>query len=130
MPEERAVRQIRALVRETGCARGERPSLGEMAARAGLSKWHFHRVFKRCVGVTPFEYLRTQPAAAWGDGMEWPLGSGFAGGFDFASLDGVPFGTGASSEAVSSAGEAAGAGGGGCSPLSLDDLLVWPDEEP
>lgn len=131
MPEERAVRQIRAFVRGTGCAGGERPSLAEMAARTGLSKWHFHRVFKRCVGVTPCEYLRTQQMA-WGDegGMEWPLGNEPYGGFDFASLDGVSFGTEVSSEAVSSVGEATTAGAGGFSPLSLDDLLVWPDEEP
>ncbi|KND91074.1 Bifunctional transcriptional activator/DNA repair enzyme Ada [Tolypocladium ophioglossoides CBS 100239] len=128
MPEDRAVRQIRAFVRETGGGRGERLSLGQMAAQTGLSKWHFHRTFKRCVGVTPFEYLRTQ-RMAWGDGlgegeggMEWLLENELAGGFDFASLDGMAFGTGLSSEAASSAGEA--------TALSLDDLLVWPEEDP
>lgn len=32
------------------------PSLDALAARAGLSPWHFHRVFKSHVGVTPKAY--------------------------------------------------------------------------
>ncbi|PNY29853.1 Bifunctional transcriptional activator/DNA repair enzyme Ada [Tolypocladium capitatum] len=124
MPEERA----------TDCGRCERLSLGDMAARTGLSKWHFHRTFKRCVGVTPVEYLRTQ-RMAWRDGereggLEWPLEEGFAGGFDLGGLDGVSSGTEASSETVPWAGEATTAGGGAYSPLSLDDLLAWPEEDP
>lgn len=33
-------------------------TLEEMAKNAGLSKWHFHRVFKRILGVTPNEYAK------------------------------------------------------------------------
>lgn len=32
------------------------PSLGELASRAGISKYHFHRLFKACTGVTPRAY--------------------------------------------------------------------------
>jgi AraC family transcriptional regulator, regulatory protein of adaptative response / methylated-DNA-[protein]-cysteine methyltransferase len=32
------------------------PSLAALAAAAGLSAWHFHRVFKGATGVTPKEY--------------------------------------------------------------------------
>jgi len=34
------------------------PALREMAARAALSPYHFHRVFKKMIGVTPREYHR------------------------------------------------------------------------
>ncbi|HTU26041.1 MAG TPA: bifunctional DNA-binding transcriptional regulator/O6-methylguanine-DNA methyltransferase Ada [Pirellulales bacterium] len=36
------------------------PSLGELAAAAGLSPWHFQRVFKRVTGISPKAY-----AAQW-----------------------------------------------------------------
>ncbi|KAK5992506.1 Vacuolar iron transporter 1 [Cladobotryum mycophilum] len=81
MPEEAAVQKIRAFVRdrEAGTGGGQsggqdaRMSLSQMARRTGLSKWHFHRVFKKCVGVTPFEYLKMArdqalSAATAGDG--------------------------------------------------------------
>ncbi len=32
------------------------PALAELAAQAGLSPWHFHRVFKRVTGLTPRAY--------------------------------------------------------------------------
>lgn len=32
------------------------PALDALAAQAGLSPWHFHRVFKNHVGVTPKAY--------------------------------------------------------------------------
>lgn len=69
MPEEKAVRRIREFVSAAngppaggggGAVGGERMSLAKMAKEVGLSKWHFHRVFKKCVGVTPVEYLRMQ----------------------------------------------------------------------
>ena len=61
MPEEVAVKKIRAFLTEHGSdGRDTGLSLSQMATKTGLSKWHFHRVFKQCVGVTPVEYLRTQ----------------------------------------------------------------------
>ncbi|OAR02258.1 hypothetical protein LLEC1_04670 [Akanthomyces lecanii] len=68
MPEELAVRKIRAFVEEqqrrgaetsTTASADSRLSLSQMARQTGLSKWHFHRVFKRCVGATPSEFLRS-----------------------------------------------------------------------
>jgi len=37
----------------------EAPSLDEMAAQAGYSPHHFHRLFKRATGVTPAAYYRS-----------------------------------------------------------------------
>ncbi|KAL2675488.1 hypothetical protein Neosp_011674 [[Neocosmospora] mangrovei] len=63
MPEEAAVRKIRDFVQQRAENKDDteaRLSLSQMAKQTGLSKWHFHRVFKKCVGVTPTEYLRTE----------------------------------------------------------------------
>lgn len=40
------------------------PSLAELAAQAGLSPHHFHRVFKAITGLTPKAYASAQRAAA------------------------------------------------------------------
>jgi AraC family transcriptional regulator of adaptative response/methylated-DNA-[protein]-cysteine methyltransferase len=42
----------------------ETPSLEELAARAGYSPFHFHRLFKRATGVTPAAYARGKRARA------------------------------------------------------------------
>ncbi|OAQ62646.1 metal binding domain of Ada family protein [Pochonia chlamydosporia 170] len=136
MPEERAVQQIRKFVLEEAVTgEGKRLSLSQMAKKSGLSKWHFHRVFKRTVGVTPFEYLKNE-RVAWGDA------AGVGGLWD-GQLDGA-FGLGfwnmgletdgsTESVSVSSGLVSVGASGGSGSPLvdlglEMDDLLVWPDE--
>lgn len=36
------------------------PSLEQLAARAGVSTYHFHRMFKQITGLTPREYAMTQ----------------------------------------------------------------------
>jgi AraC family transcriptional regulator of adaptative response/methylated-DNA-[protein]-cysteine methyltransferase len=38
----------------------EVPPLAELARAAGLSAWHFHRVFKATTGLTPAEYAAAQ----------------------------------------------------------------------
>src|SRR5881398_3666340 len=40
------------------------PSLDELAASAGYSPFHFHRIFKRATGVTPAAYARARRARA------------------------------------------------------------------
>jgi AraC family transcriptional regulator of adaptative response/methylated-DNA-[protein]-cysteine methyltransferase len=40
----------------------EIPPLAELARAAGLSAWHFHRVFKEATGVTPAAYAAAQRA--------------------------------------------------------------------
>ena len=42
----------------------EPPSLDALAARAGYSPFHFHRMFKRLTGVTPAAYARGKRARA------------------------------------------------------------------
>lgn len=55
MPEEDAVRKIREFVAQAPTD-VELSTLNQMAKYTGLSKWHFHRVFKKVVGMTPNEY--------------------------------------------------------------------------
>ncbi|HYE28455.1 MAG TPA: bifunctional DNA-binding transcriptional regulator/O6-methylguanine-DNA methyltransferase Ada [Allosphingosinicella sp.] len=43
---------------------GEPPSLDALAAGAGYSPFHFHRIFKRATGVTPAAYVRARRARA------------------------------------------------------------------
>nr|UWK20145.1 Zn2Cys6 transcriptional regulator [Trichoderma deliquescens] len=71
MPEEDGVSKIRAFMRQRvpKASAGEEGaetmlSLSQMARQTGLSKWHFHRAFKKCFGVTPVEYLRMERKAA------------------------------------------------------------------
>jgi AraC family transcriptional regulator, regulatory protein of adaptative response / methylated-DNA-[protein]-cysteine methyltransferase len=57
-PQAEAVRRACDLIE-----RSEKPpSLAEMAGAAGLSPSHFHRVFRRTLGVTPREYAAMQRA--------------------------------------------------------------------
>jgi AraC family transcriptional regulator, regulatory protein of adaptative response / methylated-DNA-[protein]-cysteine methyltransferase len=50
-----AIGRACALIR----ARDEIPSLAELADAAGISLFHFHRVFKQITGATPRDYART-----------------------------------------------------------------------
>jgi AraC family transcriptional regulator, regulatory protein of adaptative response / methylated-DNA-[protein]-cysteine methyltransferase len=51
-PQVQAVRRACQRIEEAE----EAPKLAELAARAGLSPYHFHRVFKAITGVTPKAY--------------------------------------------------------------------------
>src|SRR5439155_12034612 len=46
------------------------PSLGELADAAGISRFHFHRVFKQITGVTPRDYARSQRLGRFGDKLD------------------------------------------------------------
>lgn len=61
MPEDVAVLKVQAFLesRNGFFNNGSTPeSLSQMARQAGLSKWHFHRVFKKYTGMTPVQYGR------------------------------------------------------------------------
>ena len=45
------------------------PTLGELAAKAGLSRCHLHRVFKAVTGVTPNDYARSLRARRMRDAL-------------------------------------------------------------
>ena len=64
----------------------ELPSLDRLAAAAGLSRFHFHRVFKRLTGVTPKAYADGQRARRVRDGLA-------AGASVTAALYGAGFGS-------------------------------------
>jgi methylphosphotriester-DNA--protein-cysteine methyltransferase len=80
MPEGRAVQRVRALVEQELPLAGAGAwgqlgphgagGLDAMARQAGLSKWHFHRVFKEVTSMTPTEYVRQQS----GDSPSHPTG--------------------------------------------------------
>jgi methylphosphotriester-DNA--protein-cysteine methyltransferase len=143
MPEEEAVQKIRAFVREHQPAAGAdagvfgetQMSLSQMAKKTGLSKWHFHRVFKKCVGVTPVEYLKrlrddsagSSPEYENDGGLNWTEQLDLTGldmdfDFDFGFLNDpllvVEQSTQSSSTTASTS---------ECSPFTFDDLLVWPE---
>jgi AraC family transcriptional regulator of adaptative response/methylated-DNA-[protein]-cysteine methyltransferase len=46
------------------------PSLAELADAAGISPFHFHRVFKQITGVTPRDYARTRQLGRLADKLE------------------------------------------------------------
>ena len=46
------------------------PSLGELADAAGISRFHFHRVFKQITGATPRDYARTHRLGRLADKLE------------------------------------------------------------
>lgn len=65
-PDRISTSQAHSLVVEAACRRLESaevpPDLSELAQDAGLSPWHFHRIFKDITGVTPAEYGRAARA--------------------------------------------------------------------
>ena len=46
------------------------PSLAELADAAGISRFHFHRVFKQITGATPRDYARTHRLGRLADKLE------------------------------------------------------------
>ncbi|PGH56541.1 bifunctional DNA-binding transcriptional regulator/O6-methylguanine-DNA methyltransferase Ada [Azospirillum palustre] len=48
----------------------EAPQLDQLAAAAGMSPHHFHRIFKQVAGVTPRAYVQAQRAARVADALQ------------------------------------------------------------
>jgi AraC family transcriptional regulator of adaptative response/methylated-DNA-[protein]-cysteine methyltransferase len=46
------------------------PGLDQLAAAAGMSRYHFHRVFKQVTGTTPRDYARTQRLGRFAEALE------------------------------------------------------------
>jgi AraC family transcriptional regulator of adaptative response/methylated-DNA-[protein]-cysteine methyltransferase len=46
------------------------PSLTELADAAGVSRFHFHRVFKQITGITPRDYARSHRIGRLGDKLD------------------------------------------------------------
>lgn len=61
MPTTHHSRLVAAACRQIEASDGL-PELSELAERAGLSPWHFHRVFKAVTGVTPRSYASARRA--------------------------------------------------------------------
>ena len=59
---ERQAATIAAICRAIEAA-DEAPTLAELAREAGMSAYHFHRVFKAVTGVTPKDYASAHRAA-------------------------------------------------------------------
>lgn len=57
LKSERAAETVRELCRYIEAHPDEAPDLAELAARAGLSRFHVQRSFKAATGVTPKEYV-------------------------------------------------------------------------
>jgi len=50
--------KIAAIIRHLDTAHVSQPSVSEMAEMAGLSLFHFHRLFKRWAGISPKDFLQ------------------------------------------------------------------------
>src|ERR1700739_3926120 len=61
-----AVERACALLRNSDAI----PSLAELADAAGISPFHFHRVFKQITGATPRDYARTHRLGRLADKLE------------------------------------------------------------
>jgi AraC family transcriptional regulator of adaptative response/methylated-DNA-[protein]-cysteine methyltransferase len=101
------------------------PSLAELAGAAGMSRFHFHRVFKQITGATPRDYARTHRLARLAEKLD-------AGEPVTASIYAAGFGS--SSRAYEAAPEALGMtpgarrrGGGGETIrfATVETLLGW-----
>ena len=128
MPEARAVSKIRAFVRDAPKDSNTRLSLSQMARQTGLSKWHFHRVFKKSVGVTPGEHLRGQPKLDQSWEVEDDLltccedgrAEGSSNVWDTWRDEYISAMKSPTTNPTSTS---------DCTPWSIDDLLIWPEDE-
>jgi AraC family transcriptional regulator of adaptative response/methylated-DNA-[protein]-cysteine methyltransferase len=66
-----AARHLAAIERACALLRDSEtvPSLDRLAAAAGMSRYHFHRVFKQLTGTTPREYARARRLDRFADAL-------------------------------------------------------------
>lgn len=67
-----AARHLAAIARACTLirARDTMPSLAELADAAGISRFHFHRIFKQATGTTPREWARTWRLGRFAERLE------------------------------------------------------------
>ena len=67
-----ASRHLAAIERACALIRASEaiPTLGQLADTAGLSRYHFHRVFKQVTGTTPRDYARTHRLGRLADRLD------------------------------------------------------------
>lgn len=65
-PQDEAVARACALIEQAEAP----PTLGQLADAAGMSPFHFHRVFKAATGLTPAAYARARRDARLRDGLQ------------------------------------------------------------
>lgn len=70
--ESASARRVAAIERACALLRASEtmPSLAELAAAAGISRFHFHRVFKEIVGTTPRDYATSLRLARLGEKLD------------------------------------------------------------
>jgi AraC family transcriptional regulator of adaptative response/methylated-DNA-[protein]-cysteine methyltransferase len=61
-----AIEKACALLRKSDTT----PTLAELADAAGISRFHFHRVFKQIIGATPRDYARTHRLGRFADKLD------------------------------------------------------------
>jgi AraC family transcriptional regulator of adaptative response/methylated-DNA-[protein]-cysteine methyltransferase len=73
-PDTESPRRRQATIIAHACRRIEESddplTLHQLAAEAGMSPWHFHRLFKATVGVTPKQYTSTRRLDRFRDRLE------------------------------------------------------------
>lgn len=91
----------------------EEPDLAALAAAAGLSRFHFHRVFKQVTGVTPKAYAKAERGRRVRDGLadgrtvtEAAVGAGFRSGGRFYAAAPAQLGMAPAAYRAGGAGEA------------------------
>jgi AraC family transcriptional regulator of adaptative response/methylated-DNA-[protein]-cysteine methyltransferase len=72
-PDQPPLAERHALVVARACrlidAGDDEPNLDQLAAACGMSRFHFHRIFKAHTGITPKAYAAAQRAARLVDGL-------------------------------------------------------------
>src|SRR5437763_14086726 len=88
--ESLAERHVRAIDRACALirARDSLPNLAELAKEAGISRYHFHRVFKQITGATPREWGKAHRLGRFAerlDAGDSVAGAVYAAGFGASS---------------------------------------------
>ena len=87
IPDSVAVQKLRLFL-EGRSGQFDASTLDEMASQAGISKWHFHRLFKKHVGLTPAEYIRSSQGRCLTERRELADSQSTGASAEMSSIDG------------------------------------------